>query len=154
MNFVTDKIAVARYRNVLIGNEPYMVRNGITGVLNVAPSRKSPDYNEVEAQHCGLYAGPGNKVEAFRFTVDTGCRMLSSHEKIVVHCSSGRGRAPLIIAAIICKMQGYEQSMMSCYEMVGGRLEQAGRKVFWYKKGAKRHLLPLAQEWYTLKNGT
>ena len=95
------------------------------------------------------------EIQAFRFTVDTGCRMLSSHEKIVVHCSSGRGRAPLIIAAIICKMQGYEQSMMSCYEMVGGRLEQAGRKVFWYKKGAKRHLLPLAQEWYTLaKNGT
>ena len=154
MIFVTNKIAVGHSQDVLNTKEHILRDAGITGVLNVAFDLECPQYNEIEALHCGLIAGPGNKVEAFRLAVDSGDRMLGHHEKIIVHCHSGRERSPLVAAAIICKMSEYRRPVMSCYEMVRAKLSEAGRPARWVTDGAKKHLPVLAEMWYEMaKNG-
>lgn len=104
MDWITDQVAIGNFRDAASVSSAE-----VSAIVCVAgccdPDRVEPDVYVFE-----LIDGPGNPPATFDGAVETVVDLLTSGERVLVHCHAGRSRSVCVVAAALMKTQGLSRS--------------------------------------------
>ena len=110
MDFVTSRIAIG------CSQDAKGFPKKVGACLNVAFDLDIPVNPDWEYEKVGLIDGPGNNLETLLAAVYMLKQLLERHEKVLVHCHSGRSRSAAVVATYM--MCFHQMSLDSAIQLV------------------------------------
>lgn len=99
MDWITDNIAIG---NFIDARDEYAAVDAILCLKEGCCAGRE----DVDAFCVPLIDGPGNTRESIEEAIDTIASLVSSGDKILVHCHAGRSRSVCIVAAYFVRHHG------------------------------------------------
>ncbi len=107
MNWITDRIAIGNY--VEAKNRDLLQEEGIRSALSLDRTLQGVEPSEIGLEAIAvapLEDGPDNDLWFFRRAVEALTDLVQNHAPVLVQCTAGRSRSPVVVAGYLMKTQG------------------------------------------------
>ncbi len=113
MDWITDNIAIGNFQDARKGYA------AVDAILCLKEDCICKGREDVDAFRVPLIDGPGNTRKSIEEAIDVIAGVVSSGEKILVHCHAGRSRSVCIVAAYF--VRHHNMTVKEALDFVGGK---------------------------------